>query len=67
MTYETQTEWQDWQNWHKEFASLTGLDINDHRCDTFVMLTKKWGESFARLRAANVLTRLRDGGFDEGT
>ena len=42
-------EWQAWQNWHAEFLSLTGIDIDDDQCKRFVFLTKQWAVWFAKL------------------
>ncbi len=44
------TEHQAWLDWHQEFTRLTGLDINDARCRSFVARTRIWGEENAKLR-----------------
>jgi hypothetical protein len=43
-------EWRAWQEWHREFKALTGIDIDDPRCKRFVCLTQLWGEWLVQLR-----------------
>jgi len=43
-------EWEAWQAFHEGFTKLTGIDINEERCNQFVELTRAWAESLALLR-----------------
>lgn len=45
-----EAEWQAWQDWHKAFTELTGIDINDAKCRHFVTLTQRWGGYLTLLR-----------------
>lgn len=49
---EMEAEWLAWQDWHKEFTRLTGININHPKCDQLVALTRIWGEMLATLRRA---------------
>lgn len=55
-----EVEWEAWQLWHKEFTRLTGIDINEDRCEEFVRLTKLWGEELAGLRIHHLTTPKED-------
>lgn len=72
-------EWQAWQDFHKEFERLTGMSVNEGRCDWLVSLAKIWGERMAQLRltqphagpghSRNVIleeqAKLKEGGWPE--
>lgn len=49
---ETDDEWEAWQVFHKSFGKISGLNINDEKCDEFVVAAKRWGEQLALLRIA---------------
>lgn len=51
-------EWQAWQDWHKEFTRVTGIDINHERCNKLVELTRQWGDTLVALRNAQAPIRM---------
>lgn len=52
LSEQGQKEWEAWQRWHKEFTALTGLSINDSKCEKFVEATKGWADALIMFRTS---------------